>query len=149
RLFGPETPPHPTPTEPSLWESFSQSFFLFNIFRTINSLLTTIISSILNNPLLLLLSIYLNYRLIRYVLLTVYRFFFPAARRIQRRLFWTNFFGGGGGGGGGNDPPGPPPPYTRHPPGSRKTYQVPPENQAWQPGFWSGLLGGAAAGYGL
>src|SRR2546423_2377315 len=77
RLFGPATPPHPTPTEPSLWESFSQSFFLFNIFRTIKSLLTTIISSILNNPLLLLLSIYLNYRLIRYVLLTVYCFFFP------------------------------------------------------------------------
>ena len=149
RLFGPSTrTPYPMPTQPTLWESFSQSFFLFNLFRTLKSLLTTSISYILNNPLLILLTVYLNYRLIRFVLRTIYRFFFPTGARIRRRPFWSDFFNGGGGGGG---PPGPPPPYTRHPPGSsaRKTYQVPPETQGWQPGFWTGLMGGAAAGYGL
>ncbi|RCI17242.1 hypothetical protein L249_2147 [Ophiocordyceps polyrhachis-furcata BCC 54312] len=53
--------------------------------------------------------------------------------------------GGGGGGGGGGwdpnwDPYDPPPPY----PGS-KSYSA--RQQAWTPGFWSGFLGGGAAGY--
>ncbi|OTB07207.1 hypothetical protein M426DRAFT_318238 [Hypoxylon sp. CI-4A] len=59
---------------------------------------------------------------------------------------------GGGGGGGGFDPgfgPGggggdwddPPPPYPGHKPSSSA------QSQGWRPGFWSGLAGGAAAGY--
>ncbi|KAL1959351.1 hypothetical protein VTO42DRAFT_2154 [Malbranchea cinnamomea] len=44
-----------------------------------------------------------------------------------------------GGGGGGWFPPGPPPPYE---PGFTKY-------ESWRPGFWSGALGGAAAGYAL
>ncbi|TQS33322.1 hypothetical protein Golomagni_06339, partial [Golovinomyces magnicellulatus] len=52
--------------------------------------------------------------------------------------------GGGGGGGGGGDNWGSgnddPPPYSRSKPGSS-------QEQAWRPGFWSGLAGGAAAGY--
>lgn len=61
-------------------------------------------------------------------------------------------FGGWGGGGGGNDDP--PPPYDYHPPPSKpRTYTSPraaraaPAQQAWRPGFWTGALGGAAAGY--
>lgn len=56
--------------------------------------------------------------------------------------------GGGGGGGGGWNPgfggPGdePPPPY----PGT-KPYSTQQQQQGWSPGFWSGLAGGAAAGY--
>lgn len=47
---------------------------------------------------------------------------------------------GGGGGGDGYDDDDPPPPYPgRKPPSSQR--------QGWQPGFWSGLAGGAAAGY--
>ncbi|PYH48219.1 DUF1183 domain protein [Aspergillus saccharolyticus JOP 1030-1] len=50
--------------------------------------------------------------------------------------------GWGGGGGGGPYPPGPPPPYTSCPdPASA--------SEPWRPGFWTGALGGAAAGYGL
>ncbi|KAI2615476.1 hypothetical protein GGR54DRAFT_291379 [Hypoxylon sp. NC1633] len=45
-------------------------------------------------------------------------------------------FGPGGGGGGWDDPP---PPYSKS---SSST-----QNQGWRPGFWSGLAGGAAAGY--
>lgn len=59
---------------------------------------------------------------------------------------WGGFWGGGGGGpGGGNGGqyPGPPPPYTRYPsdcgPSSSR--------EGWRPGFWTGALGGAAAGY--
>jgi len=50
---------------------------------------------------------------------------------------WGPGWGGGGGGGGGpwNDPP---PPYS----GTK-----PSDGQGWRPGFWSGLAGGAAAGY--
>lgn len=65
------------------------------------------------------------------------------------------FFGGGWGGGGGNDDP--PPPYDYHPPppkpktsSSREAAQRAAPAQAqggWRPGFWSGALGGAAAGY--
>lgn len=65
------------------------------------------------------------------------------------------FFGGGWGGGGGNDDP--PPPYDYHPPPpSSKTSSsrgaaprtAPAQAQGGRrPGFWSGALGGAAAGY--
>ncbi|RAL07060.1 DUF1183 domain protein [Aspergillus homomorphus CBS 101889] len=50
--------------------------------------------------------------------------------------------GGGGGGGGGPFPPGPPPPYSSCP-------DPAPASESWRPGFWTGALGGAAAGYGL
>lgn len=63
-------------------------------------------------------------------------------------------FGGWGGGGGDNDDP--PPPYDYHPsPSKPKTSSsaraaraAPVQAQAgWRPGFWTGALGGAAAGY--
>ncbi|OMP89153.1 Store-operated calcium entry-associated regulatory factor [Diplodia seriata] len=67
---------------------------------------------------------------------------------------WTGpRFDGGGGGGGGWGGPGdddPPPPYTPRPPYNygRKSYPSNDTgNQGWRPGFWSGALGGAAAGY--
>ncbi|OJD31582.1 uncharacterized protein BKCO1_460005 [Diplodia corticola] len=68
---------------------------------------------------------------------------------------WTGprFDGGGGGGGGGWGGPGdddPPPPYTPRSPYNygRKSYpSTNADNQGWRPGFWSGALGGAAAGY--
>ncbi|KAJ5598438.1 hypothetical protein N7537_008522 [Penicillium hordei] len=47
--------------------------------------------------------------------------------------------GGGGGGGGGNDPP---PPYSSFDP-----YKSAGRQQGWTPGFWTGVLGGGAAGY--
>ncbi|KAF4767099.1 hypothetical protein HAV15_009698 [Penicillium sp. str.  len=47
--------------------------------------------------------------------------------------------GGGGGGGGGNDPP---PPYSSFDPYKSASHQ-----QGWRPGFWTGMLGGGAAGY--
>ncbi|KAJ5521287.1 hypothetical protein N7527_005402 [Penicillium freii] len=50
--------------------------------------------------------------------------------------FWG---GGGGGGGGGNDPP---PPYSSFDP-----YKSAGRQQGWTPGFWTGALGGGAAGY--
>ncbi|KAG8532101.1 uncharacterized protein KY384_003738 [Bacidia gigantensis] len=60
-------------------------------------------------------------------------------------------FGGFGDGGGGDDPP---PPYDDHPPPSKpKTYSSPrsargaPAQEGWRPGFWTGALGGGAAGY--
>lgn len=56
------------------------------------------------------------------------------------RGFWGG--GWGGGGGGGNDPFDPPPPYPGYP-GTKPTSG----QQGWTPGFWSGALGGAAAGY--
>lgn len=55
---------------------------------------------------------------------------FDAGRR--RNGDW----GGGGGGGWG-----PPPPYDYQPPGYKY--------DSWRPGFWSGALGGAAAGYAM
>ena len=108
---------------------------------------------ILDNPLLVLLALYLNYRLLRWLFLTTFRWLWPRDSATQRQLrrpsFWPRYFGGGGWWGGG-DPPGPPPPYTRNPPpSSRKTYYVPPETQGWTPGFWTGLASGTAAGYGL
>jgi hypothetical protein len=57
---------------------------------------------------------------------------------------------GGGGWGGGGDDNDPPPPYDPRPP-PRKTYnthgQPAAAQQGWTPGFWSGALGGTAAGY--
>ncbi|PYH88537.1 hypothetical protein BO71DRAFT_403756 [Aspergillus ellipticus CBS 707.79] len=62
-------------------------------------------------------------------------------RRGQDGRGWGGF---GGGGGGGGPYPGPPPPYTRSPdPYSSRS------DSGWRPGFWTGALGGAAAGYGL
>jgi hypothetical protein len=59
--------------------------------------------------------------------------------------------GGGGGGWGGNDDTNddPPPPYYDARPGSnKKDYgSTQPGQQGWRPGFWSGALGGAAAGW--
>jgi hypothetical protein len=63
----------------------------------------------------------------------------PANRAGNAGGFWGSW---GGGGGGGGPPYDPPPPY----PGS---YPKPYGSSAegWRPGFWSGMLGGAAAGY--
>ncbi|KAK7520932.1 uncharacterized protein IWZ02DRAFT_273293 [Phyllosticta citriasiana] len=64
---------------------------------------------------------------------------------------WTGprFDGGGGGGGGwgGGPPPydDPPPPYYAPGYNRRKSYGT--GGEGWRPGFWSGALGGAAAGY--
>lgn len=52
--------------------------------------------------------------------------------------------GGGGGGPGGNDPP---PPYDYHPKPSTRGARPAAGAEAWRPGFWTGALGGAAAGY--
>ena len=133
----------------SLWDRFTSSFFLINIFRAIQEIITSVIRFIFGNPLLLVGSIWLTYRILRWIVDVAIRWLFPRIQRAQAqprlpRSFWPSFFGGG------NDPPGPPPPYTRHPrPSSYKTYQVPPETQGWTPGFWTGLASGAAAGYGL
>lgn len=68
-------------------------------------------------------------------------------RRNQRprepRRGWGGFWGGGGGGGGGY-PPGPPPPYSSC--SDDSSFQT-TRSQGWTPGFWTGALGGAAAGY--
>lgn len=54
---------------------------------------------------------------------------------------------GGGGGGGGYGPyPGPPPPYGSW---DKPSYPGTSSQQGWTPGFWTGALGGGAAGYGL
>jgi hypothetical protein len=135
----------------SLWERLSSSFFLVSIFRPAKAIISSIFSTILQNPLLVIPVMWASYRIFRWITLRVYRWIFPRlptprAPRQPRRSFWSGFFGGGG-----NDPPGPPPPYSRHPPpsSSRKTYQVPPETQGFNPGFWTGLATGTAAGYGL
>jgi len=53
-------------------------------------------------------------------------------------------WGWGGGDGGGYDPRGPPPPYNGYRGnGFFSSYSGP----SWRPGFWSGALSGAAAGY--
>ncbi|EAU32394.1 conserved hypothetical protein [Aspergillus terreus NIH2624] len=55
---------------------------------------------------------------------------------------WGRWDGGGGGGGGGPFyPPGPPPPYNSCN-DNASTWSRP----GWTPGFWTGALGGAAAG---
>ena len=71
-------------------------------------------------------------------------------RRPRQGRGWGGWGGDGGGGGGNDDPP---PPYDYHPPPpkSKKTYSsrtaAPGAAQAQQgPGFWTGALGGAAAG---
>ncbi|EAW08674.1 DUF1183 domain protein [Aspergillus clavatus NRRL 1] len=58
-------------------------------------------------------------------------------------------FGGFGGGGGGGDDnyPGPPPPYSSCP--SSGSFSARASAPGWRPGFWTGALGGAAAGYQL
>ncbi|KAF5866229.1 transmembrane protein 66 [Aspergillus alliaceus] len=65
-------------------------------------------------------------------------------RTAGRRFGWG---GGGGGGdnGGGGPYPGPPPPYSSCPGSS--SFASAPTGQGWRPGFWTGALGGAAAGY--
>ncbi|KAM0279900.1 hypothetical protein ACHAQH_004341 [Verticillium albo-atrum] len=58
---------------------------------------------------------------------------------------WGGGWGGGGGGGGWqpfNNDDDPPPPYPGAKPSSSNQ-----QGQGWRPGFWSGLAGGAAAGY--
>ncbi|AEO68876.1 uncharacterized protein THITE_2130565 [Thermothielavioides terrestris NRRL 8126] len=55
---------------------------------------------------------------------------------------WGPGWGPGGGGGGGWDDPPPPYPGPGPKPSSSSTTE-----QAWRPGFWSGLASGAAAGY--
>ena len=135
------------------WTESSSSFFLFRLFRGIKSIITSFFNFILDNPLLILLAMYISYRILRYILYITFKWLRPRARaarapRPPRNPWWSGFFGGGGGGG--DDPPGPPPPYARYPPySSRKTYQVPPEAQPWRPGFWTGFGTGAATGYGL
>ncbi|KAI9854540.1 MAG: hypothetical protein M1813_000953 [Trichoglossum hirsutum] len=77
----------------------------------------------------------------------IYSAFFTSRRRGWRPAGGNIPWGwgwGGGGGGGGNDPP---PPYDWQPP--RKPWTSTPRagQEGWRPGFWSGALGGAAAGY--
>ena len=82
-------------------------------------------------------------------------FFRDTARRPGNRTGFGGFGGfGDGGGGGGNDDP--PPPYDYNPPPSKsRTYAssaraaraAPAQQGGWRPGFWTGALGGAAAGY--
>ncbi|KAM0324383.1 hypothetical protein ACHAQA_008164 [Verticillium albo-atrum] len=58
---------------------------------------------------------------------------------------WGGGWGGGGGGGGWqpfNNNDDPPPPYPGSKPSSSNQ-----QGEGWRPGFWSGLAGGAAAGY--
>jgi hypothetical protein len=64
----------------------------------------------------------------------------------------TTFGGGGGGGGGGwNDDPPPPYDYGYPPRTTKRSYfstrgsEV--RREQWRPGFWTGALGGTAAGY--
>lgn len=65
------------------------------------------------------------------------------------RQGWGGFWGGGGGGGGGGGDghPGPPPPYSACSDDSTFSSGSRPASQGWRPGFWTGALGGAAAGY--
>ncbi|KAF2004405.1 DUF1183-domain-containing protein [Amniculicola lignicola CBS 123094] len=59
-------------------------------------------------------------------------------------------YGGGGGGGGGGYPGNDdaPPPYSPAPQPPKRDYGgTGTNNQSWRPGFWTGTLGGAAAGY--
>ena len=55
--------------------------------------------------------------------------------------------GGGPGGGGGGGYPGPPPPYSAYPDSSNMDSSGSFSSSGWRPGFWTGALGGAAAGY--
>lgn len=58
---------------------------------------------------------------------------------------WPWGGGGGGGGGGDDDPRGPPPPYTPHAPGYQPKSWF--SSSSSGPGFWTGALTGATAGY--
>ncbi|KAF3400025.1 Store-operated calcium entry-associated regulatory factor [Penicillium rolfsii] len=65
-----------------------------------------------------------------------------------RRWGWGG--GGGGGGGRGDDYyPGPPPPYSSACNDESPSFSFGSRSatQGWRPGFWTGALGGAAAGY--
>ena len=138
----------------SVWDkltSFTSSafLFLFSLFRRIKQFFFSIVGFVIDNPLYLLITVYLNYLAWRWALSFLYRiirWFYrtprPAAPRPPRRSFFSGFWGGDDPPGG---PPGPPPPYSRYP---RKTFEVTPETQGWRPGFWTGLASGAAAGYG-
>ncbi|PYI10800.1 hypothetical protein BO78DRAFT_393776 [Aspergillus sclerotiicarbonarius CBS 121057] len=58
--------------------------------------------------------------------------------------------GGGanvGGHGGGGPPRPPPPPYSRSPPPYYSSSDPHTSGSSWRPGFWTGALGGGAAGY--
>lgn len=65
----------------------------------------------------------------------------------QPRRGWRGFGGFGGGGGDGDYPPGPPPPYSRCSDDNGFAFGGRSSSQGWSPGFWTGILGGAAAGY--
>ncbi|KAK1780906.1 hypothetical protein QBC45DRAFT_406993 [Copromyces sp. CBS 386.78] len=56
-------------------------------------------------------------------------------------------FGGGPGGGDWDEPPPPYPGYGNKPSGSQQPVPGQQQQQGWRPGFWSGIAGGAAAGY--
>ena len=79
----------------------------------------------------------------------IYAAYLRSDGRPRRANNRPGFFGGGGGGGwgGGNDDP--PPPYDYHPPPSkpRSAPRAVLPQGGWRPGFWTGALGGAAAGY--
>ena len=72
-------------------------------------------------------------------------FFRDRARRPGNRFGFSGF-----GGGGDDDPP---PPYDYHPlPSKHRTFTsssraARAQQEGWRPGFWTGALGGAAAGY--
>ncbi|EPS28637.1 hypothetical protein PDE_03583 [Penicillium oxalicum 114-2] len=77
-------------------------------------------------------------------------------RAARGRRGWGGGGGGGGGGHGGGgsgngDYPEPPPPYssTCSDDASSFGFGSPTSSQGWRPGFWTGALSGAAAGYGL
>jgi hypothetical protein len=124
-------------------------------FSLIKRSIVGFLNLLIDYPLLLLATIWACYKIYQWTVAPVMRWFSGNRRAPRRppRPWWSSFFGGGGpgggGGGGGNDPRGPPPPYTYYPPGSRKTYHVPPETQVPRPGFWTGFASGGAAGYGL
>ncbi|KAJ5368252.1 uncharacterized protein N7496_008012 [Penicillium cataractarum] len=68
-------------------------------------------------------------------------------RTTGRRWGWGG--GGGGGGGDGRGYPGPPPPYSSSCADDSSSFGFGsrPATQGWRPGFWTGAMGGAAAGY--
>ena len=87
----------------------------------------------------------------------LYAAFFRDRGALGLRGVGNGFGGGWGGGGGGGDNNDPPPPYDPRPPRKPPTYGFPrtsysrsagqTQQQGWRPGFWTGALGGAAAGY--
>jgi hypothetical protein len=79
-----------------------------------------------------------------WILYSIYQAYLSAPRQPRQPGAgggWGGWGGGGGGGGGGgwDDPP---PPYSSYP---GKRYSS--GQEGWRPGFWSGAMGGAAAGY--